>query len=186
MSNLIPLDTGPFRSAVARGARIFGFIALIVAILFVPLLAFGQTDPGLELDPGVLITALVKAVQGHQWSTLGVIVFLALIWVARLYGAKLLPWLGTDDGGTWLVFGTVIAGGLAPAALGGTPITWEIVRNAFLAAATLGGSWAMARRLLRPFVPLVAKIPKVGPILSTALAFFTGAQKPSLAVPPTP
>lgn len=151
------------------------FLFTLSVVLF-PALVVAQDDPGLDLDPVALISSLVSAVRGGQWSVAGLILFIAAIYVLRRFGSKRIPWLSTDEGGAWLLFGTVLAGGFLPAALSGSPVTWALVKGTFLAAAALGGSWALGRRLLRSLVPLIAKIPGIGGALATAADWLTGSR----------
>jgi hypothetical protein len=152
------------------------FLLFLLSLLFVPVLVLAQeAPPDLGLDAGAVFAALLQAVRGGQWGLVAVLAFVSVIWVLRKGGAKFVPWLGTDEGGTWLTFGTVAAGVLGAAALAGTPITWLLVGKAFAGAATVGGAWSMGRRLLRSLVPLIARIPKVGPLLAKLLGFLAGA-----------
>lgn len=149
---------------------------LVLSFLLLPVLALAQeAAPDLGLDGGAVLAALVQAVRGGQWSLVAVLSFVAVIWLLRKGGARFIPWLAGDEGGAWLTFGTVAAGVLGAAALAGTPITWALAAKAFAGAAAVGGTWSLGRRLLRSFVPLIAKIPKVGPILAKIVGYIAGA-----------
>jgi len=95
-----------------------------------------------------------------------VLAFVGVIWVLRKGGHALRPLARHRRGRRLVTFGTVAAGVLGAAALSGTPITWLFIGKVFAGAASVVASWSLARRLLRSVVPLIAKIPKVGPLVA--------------------
>jgi hypothetical protein len=98
-------------------------------------------DP--ERDPGAVATAIYSAVRGGKWvSALGVLV-LVLVWAARKWGKKAVPWLGTSRGG--VVLSALCASLLV---VGGSMVsgwTWSCLLAAAEAAAVASGLWSLAK-----------------------------------------
>jgi hypothetical protein len=144
------------------------FVVLAALIALLPFLAAAQ-DPAAaaDFDPMAIITGIVHAVQGKQWPVVGVLVFVAVTWVARRIGMKAIPWLGTSEGGTVLALLTTSASVLGAAALGGVPVTWTLLWQALGAAFTAIGGYVGVRRLLRIIAPLLAtKVPWLAKLLA--------------------
>jgi hypothetical protein len=172
---MLKLVAPPFRSSTASVARVLGFIALAALLTLVPLAAFAQAaPPELAFDVGQVVAAFVSSLGAGNVGGAIALGFVLLVLLVRTSGKQLWPWLGTDEGGAYLNSATVIAAVLGAAALGGKPITWGLVWSAFLAAATIGGTWSQGRRLLRPLVGLLELIPGVGPVLGKILRALVG------------
>jgi hypothetical protein len=163
--------------SVWRVVRVFGLcaLALLALILALPVFAQEAAPVAADFDPMTLVAALVHAIQAGQWPVAVVLCFVAVIAALKRFGAKWIPWLATSEGGTVLALLTTAASILGAAAIVGTPITWALVGQAAAAGfATIGG-YVGVRRLLRALVPLVARIPRIGPLLARALSWVSGA-----------
>jgi hypothetical protein len=53
-------------------------------------------------DPASLLAQILAALQARQWLTLAPLVILALIWFARSFLRRPIPWLATNAGGAAL------------------------------------------------------------------------------------
>ena len=76
-------------------------LAQVGAIVAPPVLA----QVAAQVNPDDILTLLGQikdAVQAHNWLLLGLLVPLVLVFVARKFGAKKIPWLATDAGGALL------------------------------------------------------------------------------------
>jgi hypothetical protein len=161
--------------------KCFGLAALFALVVF-PVLALAQAagipDPSnLEEFAKLLFTA----VSAGQWKLVAALALVALVWAVRRYGGKLWPWLLTDSGGAWTLVVTTLIGAVALALYTGTPVTLPVLWTALLAAAATGGGYALVRKLLRPLVPLVARLPGIGAGLAKLLELIVG-QDPAAVV----
>jgi hypothetical protein len=99
--------------------------------------------PSPEQDPGAFVSALANAVRGGKWtSALGVLV-LVLVWAARKWGAKRVPFFATSKGGvvlSALCASLVVIGGSMM-----TGWTWSCLLAAAEAAAVASGLWSLGK-----------------------------------------
>jgi hypothetical protein len=159
-------------------------IALFLAFVLAPLVAFAQAAPALPNpdDLGALLTLLVQAVSlsgPARWFAFLFAGVMLGVYVLRKFAARLSPGIAafvrSDEGGTLLNLVVSAAGALLTKAFVGDAMTWPVVGAAFVAAAGGTGSlWSMGRRLLRLFVPLVQAIPRIGAPLAALLRFVSG------------
>lgn len=106
-------------------------------------------DPG--DDPGGFLSAVYDAVRGGKWLGAVALLVVALVWAARRWGGKMVPWLRTDRGGAVLALAVSVLGALANAVLAGEGVPgwgvlWSALQVGFLAA----GGFAVVKKILRP------------------------------------
>jgi hypothetical protein len=101
-------------------------------------------------DPAGFAKDTYDAVKSGQWWLLASLIVIALTWAARKWGAKLVPWLKTDRGGTVLAFAVAFLGGLAHAvAAEGSP-SWEMLQTSLKVALGAVGGYTGLRKTLFP------------------------------------
>lgn len=115
---------------------------LLLAAL--PVLAFAQVSPD---DPSAFFNAVVAAIQGGQWRAVAVLGVIALVWVAKRYGSRYWPFLGTSRGGALLALAAGLVSTFAPAIFAGTPFSLKLVLDAVMLGVTAAGGWVVVRRL---------------------------------------
>jgi hypothetical protein len=99
--------------------------------------------PDPEKDPGAVVSALANAVRGGKWtSALGVLV-LVLVWAARKWGAKRVPFFATSKGG--VVLSALCASLLVVGGSMMTGWTWSCLLAAAEAAAVASGLWSLGK-----------------------------------------
>jgi hypothetical protein len=160
-----------------------GFVLFLVFAL-VPLVAFAQAAPVLPNpdDLGALLNLLVQAVSlsgPARWFAFLFVGVMFGVYGLRKFAAKLSPgiraFVGSDEGGTLLNLIVSAAGALVTKAFVGDAMTWPVVGAAFVAASGgTGALWSMGRRVLRLFIPLIARIPRIGGALAALVAFVSG------------
>lgn len=104
------------------------------ASLLVVSSVLAQAEPG--TDPVSLLSQIVSAIQGKQWLLVVPLATLALVWGARVFLRKSVPWLATDRGGA--VLGLVAA-----------------TATAFLAAVALPGGHSVSGVIVAIFAALM-------------------------------
>jgi hypothetical protein len=159
-------------------------IALFLAFVLVPLVALAQAVPVPlnQDDLGALLNLLFQAVSlsgPARWFAFLFVGVMLGVYVLRKFAARLSPGVATfissDEGGTLLNLVVSAAGALITKTFVGDAMSWQIVGTAFLAASGgTGALWSMGRRLLRLFVPLIERIPRVGAPLAALLRFVSG------------
>ncbi len=101
-------------------------------------------------DPGGAVTSVLNAAKGGQWRLLAGLLLSLLVWGARSYGAKWVPWLKTDRGGAALVLGAALLGGLATVLSGDSSLSLATLANALSMAFSAAGGWVIVKKLLAP------------------------------------
>jgi hypothetical protein len=158
--------------------------ALFLAFVLAPFVALAQTAPVLPNpdDLGALLNLLVQAVSlsgPARWFAFLFVGVMFGVYGLRKFAAKLSPgiraFVGSDEGGTLLNLIVSAAGALVTKAFVGDAMTWPVVGAAFVAASGgTGALWSMGRRVLRLFIPLIARIPRIGGALAALVAFVSG------------
>lgn len=106
--------------------------------------------PDLDKDPGGFAAHLLAAARGGQWRVLAALMLVAVVWLARRFGARAVPWLATDRGGVLLVLLLALVGGVATALADSAAISFGLLVNSVSMALTAAGGWAMVKKLLAP------------------------------------
>lgn len=169
------------RSRLRAAALFFGMLALAVLAILLPAIVHGQDAAplGEGQDVGAILTMILAAIRGGDWQGGILAGILGLVWVLRT-ASKRIPRLGaflaTDEGGALLLVLTGLPVALLAAKAGGAALTWSLVGKALIATLGAGGGWSVGRKLLRLVTPLVAKIPRVGPMLAGLLDVVSGAK----------
>lgn len=101
-------------------------------------------------DPGGAVTSVLNAAKGGQWRLLAGLLLSLLVWGARSYGSKWVPWLKTDRGGAALVLALALLGGLATVLSGDSTLSFGTLANALSMAFSAAGGWVVAKKLLAP------------------------------------
>jgi hypothetical protein len=174
----VPIHTShsPARTARRLSAFAVAAIATIAAGIALPLPALAQApavpDPS---DLGAFLKQVVSAAAAGQWKILAGLAIVALVWAIRRYGAKVWPFLATDSGGAWVVFVTGVLGAVGASLYAGQGFSWATLAVGVGLAWTAGGAWSGVRKMLRPLVPLVTRLPGVGGAVAKLLAFIAGS-----------
>ena len=172
MPQIVKLNPHP-QAFWSRGMIVFLLVAACLALL-APILALAQ-EAGLPVDDAAAwAKLLLDAIRGGDWQ-LGVLAGLVLVvWVVRKLASrvpKLQAFVATDWGGVVLNLATIIPLTLLGAKMAGQPLTLSLV------IAAVGGPTAlyvMARKVLRPLAPLVARIPYIGKVLGPLFELLSG------------
>ncbi len=129
-------DAGPELVQVDSGA----------ADLAPPAPTEAPVDP--EQNLGAYLGRLFEAVKSGEWLLAAALAVIGLTWALRRWGAKLIPWLGTDRGGVVVAGVSAFALGLANAGIAGKPVDVTLVVTALEVALLAMGGWAGIRKLL--------------------------------------
>lgn len=119
----------------------------LVTMLSLPAVALAQVGDATS-DPVSLLNQILAAIQSQQWLLLVPLATLALVWVARVFLRKTIPWLATDAGGA--VLGLVAATAtavLAAVSLPGSHTVAGIVVATFTALLTNQTVFALLKKL---------------------------------------
>lgn len=112
--------------------------------------AAAETIKDVGEDPVGFAKDTYDAVKSGQWWLLASLIVVAITFVARKWGAKVIPWLKTDRGGTVLAFAVAFLGGLAHAvAAEGSP-SWEMLQTSLKVALGAVGGYTGLRKTLFP------------------------------------
>lgn len=104
----------------------------------------------------------LKAAYSGNWALLAATVVIILVVLARNFGARFVPWFGTDGGGVALAFLMSAAGVLATAFAGGSAFSWALMLGALKVAWTAMGGYVALKKLL---IPLMRKVPFLNKML---------------------
>lgn len=108
-----------------------------------------------EIDPVSVARLVVDALGSKNWSLLACAGVLAVVYLARRFGAVYWPWLRSDAGGVVLSSATAILMTLTSALSVGKPFSLSLLLGAILTAAGASGFWAWGKKLTAK--PAVAK-----------------------------
>lgn len=108
-------------------------------------------DP--EADPGGFLHALFAAARGGQWRLLAAALLIGLVYLARRFAGKAIPYLRTDRGGVILTLTLGILAGIATALGTAAPFSASLILGGVLTGMTAAGGWVMLRRLISPKDP---------------------------------
>jgi hypothetical protein len=123
-------------------------LALLVAMTGTVFASTGAAEVGI-VD---LLEPVYRAIVGGQYWAAAALALVAAVALARRYGVKYLPFLGTDAGGTLLLFVGSFAGALGTAllAMGTAGPSLAMVKAAFWIAFAAGGGYTAVKRLVVP------------------------------------
>lgn len=155
----------------------FVFALLLAAALPFVALAQAVAPPGDDL--GALLALVADAVKGGDWQGAVLVGVLVLVWVIRkvlVRIPKVAAFIATDGGGALLLILAGLPTLLLAAKAGGAALTLSLVGKSLVAVLGAGGTWGVARKLLRLVSPLIAKIPGVGPSLVGLVDALSGAK----------
>lgn len=113
-------------------------------------------DPGADgigtspSDPGDLLPSMLNAAKSGQWRLLAGLLLGVLVWATRKWGARLVPWLGTDRGGAVLVLVLGLLGGVATTLAGDQPLSWSLLVDSLSMAFGAAGGYAVTKKLVAP------------------------------------
>lgn len=103
-----------------------------------------------EADPLGFVKDLYDAAKGGQWIMLFGLALVGLVWLARKFAVRLVPWFGTGRGG--LAFTALLVvmatGGLALA--GGMPLDSTLLSLMLEAIATAIGIYVAGKKVAAP------------------------------------
>ncbi len=132
-------------------------LASILALALFPVLALAQVatstpvmpDPGGDL--GGFASAVYSAFQAKNWSVLIALVLVGLVFLARHFGGKLWPFLGTDRGGALvsLVSGLGLSVFTAATSQGAHSVL-QVLGTGLLMTVTASGAYVLLKKLLFP------------------------------------
>ena len=140
------------RHTLAIGVGLVAFLAASTAFA-----ATGVAEDASLLD---LLRPVLEAFRGGDYAAAGALALVVVVAVARQYGARVWPALGTEPGAAALVllgsFGATLGAMITgPAALTAA-VAWTALKIAFYAA----GGFALAKKFAYPvLVKLRAKLP---------------------------
>ncbi len=130
-------------------------VSLVSAAAVFPVLAMAQAATSTLPDPGTDLLgfagAIFSAFQAKNWGVLAALGLAGLVFLARTFGAKALPFLGTDRGGALLS----LLGGLAmsvftAATAPGTHTFLQVLGTGLLMSVTASGAYALLKKLFFP------------------------------------
>lgn len=100
-------------------------------------------------DVSLLEKAYERIKQGDlDWKAIAAIALIGVVFVARRFGGKFVPFLQTDRGGALLALGVGIAGALANAILAGKPVDLTLLLRGLEVGIEGAGGYVVVRRLL--------------------------------------
>lgn len=105
-------------------------------------------DPG--TDPGGFFQSMVSAAKAGQWRLLAACFLVGLVWAARKWGSRFVPWLKTDRGGAVLVLCASLLLSVSTWLSGGGDLDLGLLFDALAMACTAAGAYSMSRRLTKP------------------------------------
>lgn len=104
------------------------------------------------------IRPLYDAVLSGRWAFAACISLVLLTTVLRRYGAKYLPWLGTDEGGASLLLAGSFGGALATALGAAQWPTAGMLWTALTVAVSAAGGYTLVKKLGVPLLERLAKV----------------------------
>lgn len=133
-------------------------LSVLFAILMLPIIVLAQV-PSPD-DPGAFLTALLAAVQGGQWLVVGILATIGIVYLARRFGAKYVPFLATRRGGALLLLLSSIVSALAVPLLSGTALTLNVIIDVLITGVGAAGGRTIFRSLLLNGTAADAPVPK--------------------------
>lgn len=122
------------------------FIVAVLAVVLLPLIALAQVT--LPTEPDAIAAAIISAISGGNWTMVFVLGLVGVIWVVRKFGSKLIPFLGTSEGGALLALVTGVILYIIAVKYAGQPITFNTLILAVTTAWAASGSWTVMRKIL--------------------------------------
>lgn len=111
-----------------------------------------STSPtvNIDQDPVGFANQVFEAGKSKEYRLLVILVIFGIVWAARKWGKKLVPWFDSDRGGAVLALSVGILERLATmAASGGTLTVWLIFEGVINAASAAGGL-TIIKRIVEP------------------------------------
>ena len=136
--------------ALADDAGVAEEVLVAAPAVVAPVVAVVAPVASVESDPVGTLVTLYNAVRGGNWILAASLVLVAVVFLARKYGVKVVPWLGTDRGGVVLVFGLSFLGALSSSLMAGGKVDLDMVKMAFTAAVAAMGGYQGFKRLVWP------------------------------------
>lgn len=94
---------------------------------------------------------IVSAVGTKNYGLLIALAVVLIVYLARKFGAKYIPWLGTSRGGFALSLGSALGLSVFAAATAeGQHSLVEVLKTALLACVSASGTWSLLKNLLFP------------------------------------
>ena len=105
------------------------------------------------------IQTVFDAVMNKNWMWAGALALIAAVWFIRKFGAKKIPFLGTDHGGAVLVMVTSILGAVATTLGAGKSINVGVLRQAVMIGFMGAGGWTWVKKMTAAFLKTPDKAP---------------------------
>jgi hypothetical protein len=114
-------------------------------------LSLAQVPPDPEASVAEFAAAIYQAFSAKNWGVLVALALIGLVAIARKYGSKALPFLGTDRGGALLsLLGGFGLSVFAAATAAGAHSVLQVIGSGLLMTITASGTYAIAKKLLFP------------------------------------
>lgn len=110
--------------------------------------ALAADVPSPDADASGWLKALYAAATGGEWKVLAGLVLLGVMFAARTWGAKVVPWFATKTGGLVLAFVISLAGTMGLALAAGAAVSLATVVSALGTAAAAAGVWEWVKTYL--------------------------------------
>lgn len=174
------MHTRTRRSLVTQVLPIAALAAITWMVLSLLRGAPAYAEAGPPYSDGDLVSIILQGVLGggsYFAAAAGALVLLTAI--LRRGGSQLLPWLGTDVGGTTLAFGGSVGGALLTAALAHVTPSWGLIWASIQVGATaVGGYVALKRLVIAPLRSRAASWPWPLRALYSMVAWIFDRQAP--------
>lgn len=91
---------------------------------------------------------VLSAVTSGNWALLASLVLVGVVFFARKFGGKYVPFLLTARGGALLALLGGVAGAIATSLLAGGPVTSTLVLQGLTVGFAAAGGWTVLKKLL--------------------------------------
>lgn len=99
--------------------------------------------------------AVFAAAGAGNWSLVVALALMAVVAAARKYGAKYVPFLGTDTGGVLTLLAMSVVCGVANALVAGGAMSWGLLLTALGVAWKAAGGFVLLKKLAALALPLL-------------------------------
>jgi hypothetical protein len=93
-------------------------------------------------------SSVLAAVTSGNWALLAALVLVGVVFLARRFGAKRVPFLATARGGALLALLGGVAGAIATALASGGPVSVALVLSGLQVGFLAAGGWTVLKKLL--------------------------------------